>query len=113
MANKHPVYNQPVYADDFAGRLGNIRPGSISADPGMVVQPPVDPGYAMPNAHVGNLNQTPGQAVGGWLPAAAQQPSAGFNSNMAMFANFIRQMMAQHYAQQQAAQPMPQQQAPR
>ena len=44
--------------------------GSPSADPAMVATPSVDPGYAMPNAFVGNLNQAPGQVVGGTLPAS-------------------------------------------
>jgi hypothetical protein len=55
---------------DFAARLETMRGrGVAGADPGMVVQPPVDPGYAMPNAFEGNLNQSPGLEVGGWLPA--------------------------------------------
>ena len=32
-----------------------------------------DPGYAMPNVDIGNLNQSPGQVVTGWLPANATQ----------------------------------------
>jgi hypothetical protein len=49
----------------------------------MVVQPYVDPGYGMPNAFVGNLNQAPGLDVGGWLRANALQgpSSAAPNSN--------------------------------
>ena len=35
----------------------------------MVAAPPVDPGYAMPNVDMGNLNQSPNQTVTGWLPA--------------------------------------------
>lgn len=48
----------------------------------MVVQPYADPGYGMPNAMVGNLNQSPGQEVGGWLRANALQitdPNASDN----------------------------------
>jgi hypothetical protein len=52
---------------DWTARL---PPGSPSADPNMVAQPYADPGYAMPNAFVGNLNQAPGQEVGGALPAS-------------------------------------------
>jgi hypothetical protein len=64
----------PAVTDDFTHRLGAARRhGVASADPGMVAQPPVDPGYAMPNADVGNLNQSPGQDVTGTLPAAYQQ----------------------------------------
>jgi hypothetical protein len=41
-----------------------------TADPNMVAQPYANPGYAMPNADVGNLNQSPNQVVPGYLPAA-------------------------------------------
>jgi hypothetical protein len=58
--------------DDFTTRLRR-RHGVASADPGMVAQPPVDPGYAMPNVDLGNLNQMPGQDVSGWLPTSDQQ----------------------------------------
>ena len=59
--------------DDFTARLSQqIRRAIGSADRGMVVQPYADPGYAMPNVDVGNLNQMPGQEVSGWLPSAAQ-----------------------------------------
>ena len=54
---------------DFTDRLSRIRPTLDAADPGMVVQPPVDPGYAMPNIDSGNVIQTPGIEVEGWLPA--------------------------------------------
>jgi len=56
---------------DFTGRL---PPAVGSADPRMIVQPPIDPGYAMPNANIGNLNQMPGVEVSGALRAQAQQP---------------------------------------
>jgi len=49
------------------------RPGRTAqsgADPGMVAQPYVDPGYAMTNVDQGNLNQMPDQEVDGWLPAS-------------------------------------------
>ena len=46
-------------------------PAYGNADPGMVVQPYADPGYAMTNVPQGNLNQAPGQEIGGYLPAAA------------------------------------------
>lgn len=62
--------------DDFTARL---PPGSPRGDPGMVVQPYTDPGYGMPNAFVGNLNQAPGQVVGGALPVNAQQIDTGEN----------------------------------
>jgi hypothetical protein len=35
----------------------------------MVVTPYTDPGYGMPNPYIGNLNQAPGMAVGGYLLA--------------------------------------------
>jgi hypothetical protein len=35
----------------------------------MAVQPYADPGYGMPNPYIGNLNQSPGQVVGGYLLA--------------------------------------------
>jgi hypothetical protein len=34
----------------------------------------LDPGYGMPNPDRGNLNQAPGQTVGGWLPVNALGP---------------------------------------
>jgi hypothetical protein len=63
---------RPSYgANDWTARL---PPGSPGADQGMVAQPYADPGYGMPNAYVGNLNQAPGMAVGGYLPVNALQP---------------------------------------
>jgi hypothetical protein len=56
-------------AGDWTARLGANRSGDPNADPRMIAQPPTDPGYAMPNADVGNLNQMPGVEVSGWLPA--------------------------------------------
>jgi hypothetical protein len=56
---------------DFTDRLSRIRP-AFDTDRGMVVQPPVDPGYAMPNVDSGNVVQTPGIEVEGWLPAGLQ-----------------------------------------
>lgn len=50
-------------------------PGNPGADPGMVAQPYADPGYAMPNAFVGNLNQAPGQTIGGTLRAGGMYPT--------------------------------------
>jgi hypothetical protein len=62
---------RPSYgANDWTARL---PPGSPSADPGMIAQPYADPGYGMPNAYVGNLNQAPGLVVGGALRANALQ----------------------------------------
>ena len=58
---------------DWTARLGVNRGGQPAADPAMVVQPTNDPGYAMPNVDIGNLNQSPGQVVTGWLPANATQ----------------------------------------
>ena len=55
--------------NDFTSRL---PPATASADPNMVASPYADPGYAMPNVDLGNLNQAPGQEVSGWLPASAQ-----------------------------------------
>jgi hypothetical protein len=55
-------------AGDWTARMGANR-GDPNADPRMVVQPSNDPGYAMPNADMGNLNQMPGVEVSGWLPA--------------------------------------------
>ena len=60
-------YRPPPSANDWTARL---PPGSPSADPGMVVQPYADPGYGMPNPYIGNLNQAPGVAVGGYLQAS-------------------------------------------
>ena len=69
---------RPSYgANDWTARL---PPGSPGADQGMVAQPYADPGYGMPNAFVGNLNQMPGMAVGGYLPVNALQsidPNSG------------------------------------
>ena len=56
---------------DFTDRL---PAGVYNADERMVVQPYADPGYAMPNASEGNLNQSPGQVVGGYLPAGGADP---------------------------------------
>ena len=47
-----------------------------NADPGMVVQPYVDPGYRMPNTGEQNLPQNVGNEVYGWLPSTAQNPLA-------------------------------------
>lgn len=64
---------RPSYgANDWTARL---PPGSPGADQGMVAQPYADPGYSMPNAFVGNLNQSLGQTVGGYLPVNALQPA--------------------------------------
>jgi len=52
---------------DFTDLLRRIRPALDSADPGMVVQPPVDPGY-MPNIDPHDVVQRP--EVEGWLPAS-------------------------------------------
>jgi hypothetical protein len=57
-------------APDWTDRL---PPAVGTADPGMVVQPYADPGYAMPNADVGNLNQSPNQEVLGYLQAALRE----------------------------------------
>ena len=69
---------RPSYgANDWTARL---PPGSPGADQGMVAQPYADPGYGMPNAFVGNLNQSPGMNVGGYLPVnALQGPTPGDN----------------------------------
>jgi hypothetical protein len=49
-----------------------LPPGQPGADPNMVAQPTVDPGYGLHNTPLGNLNQSPGQTIGGYLPANAQ-----------------------------------------
>jgi len=62
----------PAPPRDFVDRMNRERPGVGTADPRMVVQPPVDPGYAMPNISEGNLVQPeliPGMVIEGWLPA--------------------------------------------
>jgi hypothetical protein len=59
----------PPMVGDFTSRLQTMRPAVDNADPRMVVKPYADPGYAMPNPNLGNLNQAPGQEVGGTLPA--------------------------------------------
>jgi hypothetical protein len=70
---------RPSYgANDWTSRL---PPGSPSADTGMVVQPYADPGYGMPNAFVGNLNQAPGLAVGGALRANVLQSIDSISNN--------------------------------
>jgi hypothetical protein len=77
-----PSNTRPQGAQDFTGRL---PPAVSNADPGMVVQPGADPGYRMPNALEGNLNQSPGQIVGGWLPAGgAASPSPRQPGNAAL-----------------------------
>ena len=67
----------PLYAmaapRDFTDRL---PAGVYDADERMVVQPYADPGYAMTNVYEGNLNQSPGQIVGGYLPAGGANPRA-------------------------------------
>ena len=64
----------PALTDDWTTRLGHQpRRGREYADPGMVAQPGADPGYGMPNAYVGNLNQAPGIATQGWLPASQDE----------------------------------------
>jgi hypothetical protein len=60
----------PQPPQDWRGRLKDMRGQAYGdADPRMVVQPYADPGYRMPNTGEGNLNQSPGQEIGGWLPA--------------------------------------------
>lgn len=59
----------PPAPDDFTSRLPQASAG---ADPGMVVQPYIDLGYGLHNTPLGNLNQSPGQVVGGYLPASFQ-----------------------------------------
>jgi hypothetical protein len=72
------LYRPPYGANDWTARL---PPGSPSADPGMVVLPYTDPGYGMPNADIGNLNQSPGLAVGGALRANVLQSVDPNSSN--------------------------------
>ena len=82
MAVGNPYRPSPG-ANDWTARL---PPGSPSADQGMAVQPYADPGYGMPNAYVGNLNQSPGQTVGGYLPT-----SAGVNALSPQLLMLLRQ----------------------
>ena len=58
---------------DWTARLLANQGGHPNIDLGMAAQPPVDPGYAMPNVAPENLPQMPGQEVGGWLPVNATQ----------------------------------------
>ena len=60
--------------NDWTARLGQ-QPHHArgNVDPGMVAQPNVDPGYGLHNTPLGNLNQSPGLEVGGWLPAGMTQ----------------------------------------
>jgi hypothetical protein len=69
-ASVRPLQNA-LAPTDFTGRLPSAVP---NADQGMIVQPSLDPGYGMPNPDRGNLNQAPGQTVGGWLPVNALGP---------------------------------------
>ncbi len=66
-AGGHIGPNPYLRKDDFTGRL---PPAVARADPRMIRQPSSDPGYAMPNPDVGNLNQRPGIEVSGTLGAA-------------------------------------------
>ena len=77
----HAAFGQPA-TQSTQQRRGQSQPGDFTsrlpaADPNvdqsMVVQPYADPGYGMPNASEGNLNQSPGQTVGGYLPASARR----------------------------------------
>jgi hypothetical protein len=56
--------------DDWITRLPTRpdRPWQPDVDHPMIVQPTVDPGYAMPNAPMENLNSMPGAEVQGALP---------------------------------------------
>ena len=55
------------------GRMqSTMRPVDETSDPGMVAQPLADPGYAMPNPPIENLNSMEGVEVSGWLPAVTR-----------------------------------------
>ena len=69
-AQANPV---PRPRDDWAAHLGTVRPPDDGVDQNMIAYPPNYPGYTIPNVSQGNLNQAPGQIVGGYLPAAATQ----------------------------------------
>jgi hypothetical protein len=91
--------------DTFTTRLGVPagRRGVSNADPGMVVQPYVDPGYAMPNADEGNLNQSM-QArleVGGVQPVAFS-PGPGVNAFSPQLLMLLQQRpeLLQHFMRQ-------------
>lgn len=60
-------FRYPPAPNDFTSRLPRVN---ANADPGMVAQPYVDPGFGLHNTPVGNLNQSPGQTVSGYLPAS-------------------------------------------
>jgi hypothetical protein len=58
-ARLNPLF-RPAQPTDFAGRLRQPEmrgPAYGNADPGMVVQPYADPGYALPNVDKPNLVQ--------------------------------------------------------
>lgn len=77
-----------------------------SADPGMVAQPYADPGYSMPNVDYGNLNQSPGQSVGGWLPVnALQAVNPTYGGNMPEPLSKLDQWLAEQRAQNMQRQP--------
>ena len=89
---------EPPPRDDWTARLMSrgIRPGDPYADTAMagavVPRPETDPGIT--NVYQGNLNQSPGQIVGGWLPAnatQAQQPDP--RTDPAGYQNWLRVML--------------------
>jgi len=63
----------PLAPDTFTTRMGRLRRGITDADPGMVAQPPVDPGYAMPNPNVNDLYQEPQWEPRSWVPVDDKQ----------------------------------------
>ena len=73
-----PWMSDAEHHAEFLRTLREQRPSYGTADPRMTVQPYADPGNAMPNADMGNLNQSPGLVVPGTLPASAQQPQQGW-----------------------------------
>jgi len=72
--NPNRLFGMPL-PNTFVNRLPH---GIDAADPGMVAPPVADPGYAMPNADMSNLNQSLGYPVQGTLPAGYQQPQQGW-----------------------------------
>jgi hypothetical protein len=91
------------------GFTGRLPPAVGNADPRMVAQPGADPGYAMPNVAPGNLNQAPGQAVGGTLPAGLSgvlAPGAGAQAPQAPDLRYQQWLQAQmqNYVRQQMMQ---------
>lgn len=61
---------QPSVDDWTHRQMERWDKGNPDTDRAMIVQPATDPGYAMPNASQGNLNQMPGVEVPGFIPVS-------------------------------------------